>query len=107
MNGESKKEREMNNRHPREMCPDGVVVMGMIEPREYTEVVGKMMERMMLRTDQLPPNVDILGVRRVFVNVDELVVRLENTGDRDAIVNMCSFFPKRTVKVIIGISGKL
>ena len=73
--------------------------MGMIEPREYSEVVGKMMERMMMRTDQLPPNVDVLGVRRVFVDVNDLVVRLENTSDRDAIVNMCSFFPNRTVKV--------
>lgn len=87
------------SRHPRKMCPDGVVVMGMIEPREYSEVVGKMMERMMMRTDQLPPNVDVLGVRRVFVDVNDLVVRLENTSDRDAIVNMCSFFPNRTVKV--------
>ena len=35
----------------------------------------------------------------VFVDVNDLVVRLENTSDRDAIVNMCSFFPNRTVKV--------
>ena len=88
------------------MCPDGVVVMGMIEPREHSELVAALVERMMLRTNQLPSNVDVLGVRRVFVDRDDMMVRVENISDQNAIVNMCDFFPNRIVKVAMHRGGE-